>query len=219
MGGSTTLNESHLTGQYSYWVTRSSKGPKFARCRLCSKDINIETMGGRALSSHAEGAKHQNLEAAAKSTRPIRARPPMGNSASGQTETISTGASSSSNKNAGAVSVETFITSGITLESKVRKAETMWVIHTVYNNNSFTGNNAIGYVLRQMFTDSNIASKFKFAETKTNYVLEHGIARHFRELLKGQVANNPVTKWFVVCFDETLNGNLQEKQLDLNIRL
>ena len=88
MGGSTTLNESHLTGQYSYWVTRSSKGPKFARCRLCPKDINIESMGGRALTSHAEGVKHQKLEAAAKSTQPIRARPPMGNSASGQTETI-----------------------------------------------------------------------------------------------------------------------------------
>ena len=32
MGGSTTLNDNHLTGKYSFWVTRSSKCPKFARC-------------------------------------------------------------------------------------------------------------------------------------------------------------------------------------------
>ena len=67
MGGSTTtLNESHLTGIHSFWIRRSNKGPKFAHCRLCSKDINIESMGGRALTSHAEGIKHQKCEAAAK---------------------------------------------------------------------------------------------------------------------------------------------------------
>ena len=70
MGSSTTIiNEGHITGKYSFWVTRSSQGPTFARCRLCQKDINIGLMGGLALKRHADGVKHQKIEDATKRTK------------------------------------------------------------------------------------------------------------------------------------------------------
>ena len=67
MGSSTTIiNEGHITGKYSFWVTRSSQGPTFAHCRLCQKDINIGLMGRLALKRHADGVNHQKIEYAAK---------------------------------------------------------------------------------------------------------------------------------------------------------
>ena len=72
MGGSRTIiNEGHITGKYSFWVTRSSRGPTFARCRLCQKDINIGSMGGLALKRHADSVRHQQIEDAAKSTNTV----------------------------------------------------------------------------------------------------------------------------------------------------
>ena len=40
----------------------------------------------------------------------------------------------------------------------------------------------------------------------------------FKKLLSDKGQNNSVSKYFVVCFDKTLNENLQKKQLDLYLR-
>ena len=71
--------------------------------------------------------------------------------------------------------LELHLVSDNTVENQVRKAEIMWTLYTVCNNYSFSSNRDLGYVLKEMFTDSTIASKFELAETKTKYVREHGI--------------------------------------------
>ena len=69
-----------------------------------------------------------------------------------------------------------------------------------------------------MFPDSMIAQKFKLGETKTKYYLDHGLKPHFLDLVWKKVDSNSVCKWFVICYDETLNDKLQAKQLDMYTR-
>ena len=104
------------------------------------------------------------------------------------------------------------------LVDDVISAESMWVVHGVMNNSSFHSNSSISKLFSKMFHDSTIAQKFQLGETKTKYYLEHGLQVHFQDLLLKKVLNNTVSKYFVVCFDETLNENLQEKQLDMYVR-
>ena len=104
------------------------------------------------------------------------------------------------------------------LVDDVISAETMWVVHGVMSNSSFHSNSSINKVFLKMFHDSAIAKKFQLGETKTKYMLEHGLQVHFQHLLLKNVLTNTVSKYFVVCFDETLNDNLQEKQLDIYVR-
>lgn len=63
-----------------------------------------------------------------------------------------------------------------------------------------------------MFPDSAIASQFTFGESKCSYVINHGIAPHFSELLTN---NLKTCEDYVVSFDESLNKVTQQGQMDL----
>ncbi|CAL4099874.1 unnamed protein product [Meganyctiphanes norvegica] len=63
---------------------------------------------------------------------------------------------------------------------------------------------------------------FSCGKTKTKYLIEYGLAPHYKSLLKHRIQDLTIhsndRKYFVVCFDETGNYNLQRKQLDFHIR-
>ena len=65
-----------------------------------------------------------------------------------------------------------------------------------------------------MFPDSSIASKFSLSETKARYITTFGLGPCFLDMLKqsARAAEN-----FVLLFDESLNEELQKKQLDLHV--
>ena len=65
-----------------------------------------------------------------------------------------------------------------------------------------------------MFPDSQIASSFTCSETKTMYLACFGIAPFIRSTLESKLKNQP----FVLMFDESLNQDLQKKQMDLILR-
>ena len=83
---------------------------------------------------------------------------------------------------------------------------------------SFNSNSDISDIFKRMFPESMIAQKFKLGETKTKYYLDHGLKPHFLDLVWKKVDSNSVCKWFVICYDETLNDKLQAKQLDMHTR-
>ena len=64
-----------------------------------------------------------------------------------------------------------------------------------------------------MFPDSQIARQFACGERKAAYCCVFGLAEHFKELLQ-----DSVTGPFVVLFDESLNKNMEEKQMDAHVR-
>ena len=54
----TTLGPKHA--QVYDWVIPSELGDGYAKCQYCpSASLNITSMGGSALRSHAEGTKHR----------------------------------------------------------------------------------------------------------------------------------------------------------------
>ena len=63
------------------------------------------------------------------------------------------------------------------------------------------------FIYKSMFPDSNIAHEFTFSETKSMYVLAHGITPYIESL---QINNIKESKEYVLLFDETLNKNLQK---------
>ena len=217
----TSYGESHSKGIYKLWIIKSPKGHDYARCKFCIKDISIGSMGASGLKSHNKGLKHKQLVAAASSTPSVRLVAPT----AAASEPVTTNTSEAND-----VQVSSNVTTARTSSIKsymgssdhkdnVMKAEILWTIDTVVKNNSFHSNSEMGALMKKMFPDSKIVQDFKCAETKTKYILENGIQVCYLDLLLNSVANNAVSNRFVVLFDETLNNNLQQNQLDMYIRI
>ena len=66
-----------------------------------------------------------------------------------------------------------------------------------------------------MFPDSDIASKFSCGETKSSYLIRYGIGPYMKTLLQQRVREDD----YVLLFDESLNREMQKKQLDILVRL
>ena len=60
-----------------------------------------------------------------------------------------------------------------------------------------------------------IAKKMTLARTKGGYIINHGIAPHFNELLLVEANQSP---FYVLSFDESLNKHLQRGQMDVLVR-
>ena len=67
-----------------------------------------------------------------------------------------------------------------------------------------------------MFPDSAIASKFTCGKQKANYLLCHGLAPYFKELLLTTVREQDA---FVLLFDESYNSITKNKQMDVLVRM
>jgi len=67
-----------------------------------------------------------------------------------------------------------------------------------------------------MFPDSEIVSAFKCGEMKSVYLINHGIAPHFKSLLAERLKSESCK--FVLMFDESMNSKTQNKQMDFHVR-
>ena len=70
------------------------------------------------------------------------------------------------------------------------KAEIMWALKCVssgFSNNSCANINSM---FKSMFPDSNVASAFSMAPTKVSYVINHGLATHFKQILKDGITKS-----------------------------
>ena len=70
-------------------------------------------------------------------------------------------------------------------------------------------------IFRLMFSDSKIASQFSCGEKKAAYLTTFGLGPYFADQLFKNLQSKPA---YVLLFDETLNEDLQEKQLDVYVR-
>ena len=83
------------------------------------------------------------------------------------------------------------------------KAEVMWALKCMssgFSNNSCSNVNSI---FKPMFPDSNAASAISMAPTKVLYVVNHGLATHFKKILKYGITKSDS---YLVLFDESLTG-------------
>ena len=66
-----------------------------------------------------------------------------------------------------------------------------------------------------MFPDSSIAQGMSCGPTKLSYLITFGIAPYFKQLLVEDLKKAPC---FVVLFDESLNTELHQEQMDFTVR-
>ena len=95
------------------------------------------------------------------------------------------------------------------------KAEIMWAVKCVSFGFCINSCANINSMFKSMFPDSNIASAFSMAPTKVLYVINHGLATHFKQILKDGITKSDC---YVVSFDESLNDITQTCQMDILIR-
>ena len=111
----------------------------------------------------------------------------------------------------GTTGFDTFVTIEDTL-----KAEILWTLKMVTSHFSFSSTRGMTELFRRMFPDSSIASKFALSETKARYFTSFGLGPYFLDMLKAKARSSDC---LVLLFDETLNAELQKKQLDIHVRL
>ena len=66
-------------------------------------------------------------------------------------------------------------------------------------------------VFRAMFLDSNIAQSLSCDPTNLSNLICFGIASYFKQLLTSDLKK---ASWFEISFDESLNLELQQEQMD-----
>ena len=80
---------------------------------------------------------------------------------------------------------------------------------------SFRSCEGINKLFPVMFPDSEISFNLKLGKTKCAYLMNYGIAPHFKSNLLKSINNS---SFYSLSFDESLNNVLQSCQMDINIR-
>ena len=171
-----------------------------------------------AVVSHKDGKKHSQKEQQRQTSPMARfvTSGSKGGSSSSQTSGVSEVNSSSDSTIGPAPDAAQSTMSSFVCQEAVTAAELRWTMFAVERNFSFTSCSQVGDVLRLMFPDSGIATKFALGDRKLSYLCTFGIAPCFSSILATKVKESSD---FVLLFDESLNRELQSKQLDLHVRL
>ena len=119
-------------------------------------------------------------------------------------------ASSKSKTQAGQGQLSSYIST-----TDVLKAEIIWALKCIDSHYSMNSCAGIENIFRAMFHDSSIARGFGCADKKTAYLCTFGLGPYFAGLLNKMVKS---ASTYVLLFDETLNKELQEKQMDVHFR-
>ena len=83
-------------------------------------------------------------------------------------------------------------------------------MQTVIKGRSKNSNNNVTELFKVMSPDSQIAKMFTLGADKTSYIINHGIASYFYEILK---ASANLADFYVISFDESMNSVTQTNQM------
>ena len=227
--------------RYKGWIRK--KDATTAMCAYCfNKPIRLESMGESALTSHAKGKRHLErcpvqegaiIKSAVSIVNVISnlssTITTVAVSATSSTATVSATLSTSATTTAvspmetvssisSVVPVhgggQTRIDSSLVRE-KVLYAEMRWVLHVVMQKLSFRSCDYVGDLFKAMFPNCPEAEMFSLKKTKCAYMVNHGFAPYFLELLLKNITKSPL---YSLSFDESLNRVLQNGQMDVNVR-
>ena len=95
------------------------------------------------------------------------------------------------------------------------KTEIILILKSVFCGFFNRSCDELSHVFPKMFPDSDIAKGFKLGKTKAMYIATHGIAPHFKHLLKDNLNKSEVMEY---SFDESLKEITQTCEMDLIIR-
>ena len=183
--------------RFKTWIKRHPKLTTIAICKICNNtEINIGKMGVSALLSHKGGKKHEgkendsplsalfftkNMPAAmlptsdpeitSLSSTPDQAIPSASSTPPASIRLSHQGAKSSS------------VQKSIKVPVAVLDAEIRWASKVVTSHLSFHSCLELNTLFNTMFSDSDIASKFRMSKTKCGYIVTFGMATFFKKIL------------------------------------
>ena len=214
-GGKCIFNRSWiLLDDYKKWLAEVSSNKHEAYCKICRKKFNIGSMGKAALKSHMNGQTHQNRLKELNNAQQPTISGFLGAEAPAEKvpqENLNEGAQAHSSSSTSNTSLHHLST----LSKKVTDAELLWTLHCVHSHASAHSNGGMNELFKTMFCDSEIASTYSLSETKYRYLTTFGLGPHFGKLLANEAKRSPAHS---IMFDESLNTQLQSKQLDVHIR-
>ena len=223
---------------YKQWIQKTSSINQ-AYCRLCSKVKDISNMGESALMSHMKSVKHEkNVRSGcvsvlslfkASSTASTLSKLPAVKTPSQDLATASSSKLSATSVQI--VDCETqsqtikatssiIITGQNSMRSYVMGDDTLtteilWALKAVSAHFSFNSCAHISELFTRLFPDSEIAKKITCGSDKIAYMVTFGLGPHFQDLLKRRLNSSD---GFVLLFDESLNRELNKKQMDIHVR-
>ena len=98
---------------------------------------------------------------------------------------------------------------------EVISAEIRWVPKCVASGFSNSLCEDVVQLMTAMFPDSNIATKLTLGRTEVWYIVNYGIAPHFRNLLMDDIQKSII---HVFSFYESMNSITQSCEMDVYIR-
>ena len=91
----------------------------------------------------------------------------------------------------------------------------MWAIYCVENGFSNNSVDGFGDVLKRMCQTDPVSSKFQMGRTKLQYLVNHGLFPHFKQMILDEILKSP---FMAVLFDESLNDSIQKSEMDILVR-
>ena len=146
------FNDSWLIDpRFSLWIKKSNNKSK-AYCNFCQKDFDISNMGIAALSSHALGKKHKDIQSLRESNVGALFYPKKS-----PTEHESTSAAKPKVK-----TVESMM-----IPASALKAEILWTLKVATSHYSLRSCLGLNEIFKAMFVDSAIAKSFQLNKTSS----------------------------------------------------
>lgn len=228
----------YKNAHYKDWLLCDPNGDKSKfRCRTCNQSYIIGSSGIKALESHRKSSKHQKNASAQKGTSSVlnqlfsRSKSTTNSTniqkSVQQSNSVSATSSSTSTTDNSAIFTSFTSTSDSSSSGQKRdfsrfvsdietlKAELKWTMHVISSHSSARSSDGVDRLFASMFHDSRIAATFKCARTKLGYLSTYGIAPAILDELWKAVAD---ASHVVIMFDESLNSDLQKKQMDIHLK-
>ncbi len=182
-----------------------------AKCNICLKIFDISNMGEPAIRSHGKGSKHKQLLEQKKAAGGCTIRDFFSGSSKANEGQGSTAAPTPTQPKPSTAPLTSFVSRNDCLTSEV-----LWTLKVVNSHNSFNSCTDVSSLFAQMFPDSEIAKHFSCGERKCAYMCNYGIAPYFKHQL---MKKNSDEDGYVLLFDESLNQNTKNKQMDIHARI
>ena len=192
MAKKTLFNESWPRGErYKPWLEKGSNDENFFTCKFCCSNIYLSNIGKTARESHMQGVRHKQ-KTHVKSGCIFK--------------TVSKTISDVNVNTSATISKVVNIPTLTMKNSEIIAAEIYLALKIVQSNLSLNSCNHLNSLFWKMFPDSHIARSCSMAKTNLTYVINSGIATHFRTLLLETLVKS---KFYLVCFDKSLNEVVQ----------
>ena len=171
----------------------------------------LPTTSSTTASSSVSVCTDQSTASSASSSTSLSSSP----STSSSSSSPSAASSASSSPASSQTGKKQGLVSDMLLRENVLDAEIRLCLKITKSKYSQRSVDDMQELLATMFPDSSIAQEMRLKKDKCGYIITHGIAPHFEELLLEEVSRSP---FFALSFDESLNKNLQMGQMDILVR-